>query len=180
VIQIEHGRISPQVGAVMDHIDRHIPNYMDTLPVAIGLQSNPLLKEEILKKLHPLDQIMAFQCPGLDGLRHSVSKPCRPFGPDSTLLLIFEGKKEGNLIEPMGVLFAEGPISIRGPISLETFIGALEENLLICHDAAKIDPLFMKGRRSRKIPRIEKTLLSKELRTNEEGTPCEGGSAMIR
>ena len=102
-VEIEEGRVGPDVRAVEGDEDRHVADELDALLVRVVAQPRPLAEEEVLVKLMGL---LAFA----DGLgevlrlgRVPGAEDDVPFAPESPAVVLLEGHEERKRLQPRGL-----------------------------------------------------------------------------
>ena len=112
-VQLEFLRRAPDVGGVRGGIDGQVPDEGDPVGVGKGAQGVPLAEEEVLGG--PVDsQLRRKLCPG--GVQcGGTAEPdgILPVPPGGALPLGLQGGEEGVVLQPEGVLPAEGGIVLR-------------------------------------------------------------------
>ena len=100
VVQQELLRGGPHVGAVPGDIDGQVAHDGDALSVDIGLEFLPLAKEEVLHPLPEADVVLQlFFRPG-HGPGAAEADVLRPLQPGGAAVPLFQGHKQGIVIQP--------------------------------------------------------------------------------
>ena len=136
--------MGPGVGAVLGHVDGHIPEQADAQAVAVALQGEPLAEEQVLAKQMIADlpvqlPAAAFQGRGLA----AAHLPVRPLGPHDAPVAGLQSGEQGEILHP-GILPAEG-CQLLLQLALRLGEAAAQELFLAFPHGGVIHPLRVVG-----------------------------------
>jgi len=181
LIQFEEVCMCPDIGAVIADIDGYIANEFYALVITIIFQRMQLFEKQILKKFLPFNGFLKVYIYSFDTFSIPVSKPCLPFLPDSSLMMIFNHCKQGNILKPLPVLCTEffaGFLFVA--MVLEMLKRTVKEPSLVGYYRCIIGALSRKGRFVRYIIRRQQPLLYQKFRAYEEGIARKCRDAAVR
>ncbi len=100
--------MGPDIGAVVCHKDGDVADNAHSALGSVAVQRRPLLKEEVLQVLEPVDFCRQRLAPLSHRSRGAVGDVALPGRPHGTLMRVLEGHKQGIVVEPGRLLLAKG------------------------------------------------------------------------
>jgi len=107
LVELQHVAIGPCIGAVEGNVDRHVAEKTDAFFPGVVPQSLPLVVEQALDDLDPLD----FESGGPLELAKCVAAPVavfrRPLRPGALIETRFQDPEQGIVVQPLAVVLRQ-------------------------------------------------------------------------
>ena len=119
--------MDPNIRAVIVDIDGDVPDDLNSPLIRIAAESPPLVEEKVLIKFFPLDRLGKLVSGRLEGFGVAVPERGRPVAPDLSLSGMFQGSKQGKIIQPERLFLAERKKFPAVFFFLKSFVGLFEQ-----------------------------------------------------
>ena len=178
LVQLDDLGMRPGVGGVLRAVDGHIAEELNADAIAVSLQCEPLLEEDVLAEdvvahLHVQIGAVLGNCLGL--AQNDVA--VRPLRPHIVAEGAFHGGEQGKVLHP--IVFAHEGSQLIRQLAFAFFKGTAKQALLVPADGLEFDLLVLAGGVQITVIQGNQALLGQLFDGNQHGVAREYAGGLV-